>query len=224
MDMERHTIETPESATELDVEQAGNLFIQSFRFSQGEVELQEDIFRFLHEIHPEWRMSDDFREKVYAESIEKIKNIVFASSRRGIPGGPKNNMHTTVGTTHPQDRAVEVVKGGAKEELRQMQGILNGDGRLGDTDAKTGDDLIQKIAYSMLIRDINYLKKGRSISYLRHFAFDSRSTSIPEYDLLFRKVGEYLGTVDSQPKISSKLTELKNLTSRPAPKPIKAVL
>lgn len=53
-------------SSQLTLEKAKKLFVLSFRFSQGGSDLQMDIFAYLHRVHPEWRLSKEFKEQLSA--------------------------------------------------------------------------------------------------------------------------------------------------------------
>lgn len=58
-------IETDEKEkNELTPENGARIFTLSFRFSQGNVKLQELLFFYLRILHPEWRMNAELMNKI----------------------------------------------------------------------------------------------------------------------------------------------------------------
>lgn len=171
--------------TELTLPHAMGLVLKSFRFSQGNYNLQLSMFDYLHMLRPEWRMSPELGEAV-AEKLEKpIEKLLSSSSHMQLGGMVVDNLaHAT--------------------EL--LQKSLNGMRNLTERQLT---QLPISITQEVLSADMKYLNAGRPrghlipdsnsstnlnpssdpfLSHACYYGLEENSTGLQEYDQLFQSV------------------------------------
>ena len=159
---------------ELSVEHASVLLFLSFRFSQGAASTQSQIFHWLHLNFPQYRFRD---EAFVAEVLKRIQEM----SQTFIL---KNKTHKEIDLSK--------VNTNAKDELYAMRRVL--DGELGDEQQRIL--VLQQLVNGILERDFKYIE-GRPAgqaakSHIVTYAFNHRPTGAPEYDQMFREIGDFI--------------------------------
>jgi hypothetical protein len=184
---------------ELAPEYAGRILFNSFRFSQGDPVLQHQIFAYLHEIRPNWRI-DVPQEEALKATAKKLHEHVAVGAR---PAGERAILHTMIESTDfgsELDSAISWLK---KTFSGEPIGHYNG---------------IRFIVDKIITRDANYLlytDGGRPrtfhrpdleksemgdpwLSHAIYYGIEGHTTGIPEYDQMFHELGDYINNVLSE--------------------------
>lgn len=222
----------PNPKDELTVDYAKDLLIQSFRFSQGSVNTQLYIFAYLHELHPEWQFNTDFGDQLYLAAYEPVGKIVHAAQRKGIDFDPDDydfKLHVPEQERDSSGYRSSWTRITGKDIDRQLETMITAWSMVQrgkyQTDRFAADRLSQllntsvdelpkagqvvgKLAGKMIGRDERYLERGRHLSYIKEYAFNGTTTSIPEYDRMFADIRGY---VTDHPEILKPFPKVKAL-------------
>lgn len=175
-------IQEPEAIKEiqnqLTPEHASNIFVASFRHSQGLPDIQKNIFSYLHSIRPDWKITPEDKPEILNTSKEKVQAFLF---------GKENKAREN--TTHSKYPTKEVAKRDIEDQFEEMEEQLNNQEEA-DQDKK--EKLIQKIANGIIDRDSYFLDKGRKISYIVHYGLNEHSTGIPEINEMYKEVRKFI--------------------------------
>ncbi len=180
--------------SEFDEEYAKKIFISSFRFSQGEPLLQQDIFAYLHGIRPSWRIDAKMKRRLLTSSLGVIRKIV-----------PTRETIDTVKFPHPvvnEEKQVSL-QGETRNRLNDMQDALK------SVMIPNAALLVAKITEKMIAKDIKFLKQDRPLSYICQYGIRGHSTGIEEYDMLFKEINAYI--FETLKYVESPLYELIDL-------------
>lgn len=158
------------------------LLFWSFFFSQGEPELQWDIFSYIHCLHPEWKITNTMREHIERLLCSQVGRFLTRSN---------GSVHARI------MNADSKIQPEVSMRARQLQDVLNG---LRIQKARVLIDLCR----NLIGRDHEYLVetdgrplreavdqniyRDRYLSHLCHFGFHGRTTHVPEYDQMFADV------------------------------------
>lgn len=77
----------PPAARELTEQETKQIFYLSFRFSQAHIELQGNLLKMIHVLHPELQLPQD--EQVKRKVIDHTVNMVRAMHKGGVHSDPK---------------------------------------------------------------------------------------------------------------------------------------
>ena len=83
--------EEKESA-ELTPQKLWQLFFNSYLFSQGDADLQGDIFKWLHLRHPEWRITDEHKKYILNTGVGRISRYMGGKHHSEIGNEILSNM------------------------------------------------------------------------------------------------------------------------------------
>lgn len=176
----------------LTAEYAARLFFWSFRISQGNQELQEEIFVYLHHLRPHWRIDDPIKEEF--KRIAEAQVTKFLNTTKG-----EATLHMVF------DNPVSETLNDGLFMWHLMIGILN-------EEDEPANVKLSDITDGILDKDLQYLiERGRPRStseetpaipsslpsrdpFLSHFYYyglEQHRTGLPEYDQLFRDVVNY---------------------------------
>jgi hypothetical protein len=181
-----------------------DLFVASFRFSQGEPGQQYMIFKYVHELFPELRLTDELKYQIYLASKDRIHSIVFASLKNKpdpLPRQPgmvdythhsvfdkslSNSRITPEGVDETMHDMLLVFQVALDEKLledpdtqKTLKRLLGGIPNL------SHKNLIIEIAKNMLKSDYFHMKMGRSYSFYDQYVLKSKRSGIPSLDNLF---------------------------------------
>jgi len=161
----------------LDLHRGLSIFINSFRFSQGEPSLQQDIFKYLHILHPDWRIDPAMKRNLFRQGLQAIKRIVPTSET----AGNVTSSHQVV----DEDKQVPLASE-TRYRLNDMQDEL-----ASPMFSRRGE-LVARIVKVMMAKDTKFLKQGRPLSYVCHYGINAHSTGIEEYDMLFKEIRSHI--------------------------------
>lgn len=182
--------EDKEDVEYIDNEKAKKLLFLSYRFSQGKSELQYNIFEYLHDIRPRWRIGEKELpelQKALEETIQK-----YFGKSKDILLHPSSPMRDTV-----------VIQESIKTEVKEFAEILN------DKKEKINrEEILSRIITRMIQGDSIFLsqKEGRErrategrkksehtdpwLSHLVYYGIQGHETGAEEYNQMFRDVRE----------------------------------
>lgn len=196
----------------LTVEHAANLLFFSFRFSQGDTDLQRLFFRYLHLINPDWRFQEGFEQNIFDILQERTKKFVLSNNETR---DEKLKYH------HPEDLTVQGVENILMLEIKEM-GSIFGDREPNEEDSqaykrgwidgmqkRSKDEIVRLITQGVIERDYEFLvRKGKGrerrgvnratlsgdpwSSHLIDYGLRENTTKVPEYDQMFRDVKDYI--------------------------------
>lgn len=110
--MSEPTSETSIKPTDaLTAEYASQLLFQSFYFSQGDNNLQENMFKYLHLLHPSWKMSDSLFRETIQKTQEKVAGFFSAEAKKSL-------------VLHDVEAKSQLSDGGAKPTVRHDDSSL----------------------------------------------------------------------------------------------------
>lgn len=179
---------------ELTPEYAARIIFDSFRFSQGDPDLQKQIFAYLHGIRPKWKISNDLLNKISKEFTFRVRGFM-GYSEEPKPNVDRSLLHYNLGASSESDPIND-------EMLIDMEKIFNGE--------ETLIVNVPVIARGVIVRDKRYLlDKGRPRTFHRsgpeksemgdpwlshsiYYGVEEHATGLPEFDQMFVEVGEYL--------------------------------
>ena len=187
---------TPDKATKL-------LFL-SFRFSQGDAQLQQMLFFWLHSMHPDWRIDAGLLGAAGEKSVSLFEKF-FQFGGDNASQLSKNLYHQGVYKNE--------IKENVQDFLSILKEILNGEKKdmfTAGGEVKTLQDinLVEEIAYFIAARDEKYIAKGRPrtggesghktaiqdpfLSHIRYYALEGHSTGSEEFDALFAEIKKFV--------------------------------
>ncbi len=201
---------SPDKPIQPDLEKISKLLFLSFRFSQGDNGVQRLIFRYLHKLHPDWRISDSSKDSIYNNLLEPVTKFV-------LPGKERSTiLHTDKKSlSSPTKLTPEMIGIVLQQEIDILQEIL--------ADTKPGEghatiirlewemkyhlqprvDLIDKVTGRIGEKDYDNLvdhsgrvrtnpNKDRWTSHLIDYALKGKATGVPEYDQMFAEIKDNL--------------------------------
>lgn len=179
-------------ATDLSAVYAARLLFISFRFSQGQLNIQRDIFHYLSEIRPSWRITNDFRREIKAAVEGPIRKFL------GHDVDEKTDINIPI--NHTGDIVFPAIEEQINKQLQKMQRAFNKPSRQSLPIPKS----IPRITRGIIEIDHMYFASfpnGRerrlkdvsmhnsySDPYLSHFCYfglEGHSTGMSEYDQMF---------------------------------------
>lgn len=187
----------------LTLDLAQGIFIQSFRFSQGNDELQKLIFYYLHLLRPDWKVSGAFRielEKAVRAPIKKILDVDYQTREKESGQHPSSHLFASPN----EQKITDSVNGMLNIMKNTLDGFrykfpansltrgFGGPAITASSIAGLYGDPIPLIAESMANMDFYYRKKGRKVDYLYNYAIQDRPTGLLEYDLMFDQIRSHL--------------------------------
>ena len=177
-----------ESTGGLTSQEARQSIVLQYKFSQGSPVLGDDIFDYLHLLHPEWRITDELTAELYVETAPKI----LSATRR--QDGERNRLHS--GDTPLED---------FPERLAAMRKIF-----AGSPAAHRESILPLSLAHNITSGDYYYLvtQNGRPnrashdagshnpdadpmLSHLCHYGFLGNDTGSEDFNKMFHDVASY---------------------------------
>ncbi len=175
---------------------AARLIFFSYMVAQGstdtEFAFQQSIFSYLHEQHPDWKISDEDKSTVF----EETKKLVDSFHGAVAPNADGSNSKTQ----HPQIDSKYDKYGDLQKNVDNMQATFNGE-------AQVKEPLRQILLYTILQDHTILVEKGgrkRSnpdpndprrdpwLSFLVHYGLQGNSIGVPEYNQMFRDVRSYI--------------------------------
>jgi hypothetical protein len=177
------------SETALPIPQVTKLLIQSFKHSQGESSLQAKIFRYLHQLHPDWRVDAASSERILVETTRAIGRLLPTLDELGRHTAPDRLTHIPV--------FEESILRHSLTEFSRLQACFN-------TPASVDPALPQEMAELVILRDCQY-RRGRPhqpigssnryraeadpyLSYLCYYGLEQHSTGSVEFDLMYQEI------------------------------------
>ena len=174
----------------LNIKKAEQLLFLHYRFSQGNDNLGENILNYLHNRHPDWKISDEMAGQMVADLSPLVA--------RYVTGGEKGEAvnHKTRSQTGAEDDL--------KKRVREMQQYF------GQERVTPERFLILSIVNDMVTLDDKYLNElnGRPnrsgspdsgnpasdpyLSHLVHYGLLGKTTGSDEYDRMFREVRDFV--------------------------------
>jgi hypothetical protein len=192
---------------QLTLDKGKRLLLNSFRFSQGSAELQAYIFAYLHDLHPNWKLSNDFANELLHISIEPAYQIVSSFTKNDMSGlfdlsHFTYKVHTPAvkdkkGVIHfipkrdvnelliSQLRVMQVLFQDEYKHNRNDLVVLAMDAKLKRSELPCEKNIIMEITERMFGRDEYYRSKNRKKSYIVDHAMNRQTTGITEYDVMF---------------------------------------
>lgn len=174
------TEQSPEQVLEqpLTPEYAARLLFLSFKYSQGESDLQEAIFEYVRGLHPTWTVFPDRGE---------IWGSVWPMIQRFMKGGHHNPLETE---HHEGEDTLN-------EELGSMQVVFE----RGPTQGRDG--LVAEVTGKIVEREIKYIGGRPSAtdqdrpfsSQLCVYGLLARDAGMTEYDEMFRDIATHARAV-----------------------------
>lgn len=183
----------------LTVEKAEKLLFLSFRFSQGDPQLQMYFFSWLQRMHPDWKIDEPMQAAINKHAKPHFEK--FLQSKEIKP--------------NPLHKKITEVETPLELETNQMRVIFNQDiNKLLSQEREmleyvtSYNVLIKRIAQEIAARDKAYLlsQGGRErplnvrptvandswLSHLCYYALAGHSTGSEEYDQLFREIKNHV--------------------------------
>lgn len=189
--MPTENIEASQTSTQWTPEYAGRTLFLAFRFPQGNIPLQNDLFHYIHGIRS-WTIPDDeFKADVVKHTQLLTRNFLFPETEDA--GKPMPQRHST------EDIDTESMN----EEITK---ILNNMINVFKEQKKAKETLMPSIVHGMLNKDIEYLDKGRPrgeskssdpkkdqwSSFVIDYAMRGTKTGLAEFDEMFRDIKGYI--------------------------------
>lgn len=172
-----------------------DIVYSSFDISQGKPTLHENIFRYVHNIRPEWQLTSELSAKIKLRSIARIRNYLRPSGTPGKPNKPVVHEPVNFGG----------IVANVEDAMKQMQRAFGEE--LLDEDTHT--ELLAKILSGMSDGDKKYLLRstGRQREGVKQ--------GTPKSDPKFSFVVHYIirGHRTGQVEIDSMLDELSTIKS-----------
>lgn len=192
---------------EFSPEYALKIFFLSFRFSQGNNPLQETIWRYLHTLRPEWRITEEGERFIKDKATSVFEQFLWGKQAAHPPLSrktlqwPESKGSGLLGDTRPPEPLDLTTY--LHKNIDQMKAIFNE-----QTEVKKSErqDLVHTLAQEMLDRDREFIVqrwKGRPregmegkqnaetdpfLSYICHYALETHTTKVQEYDLMFKEI------------------------------------
>jgi hypothetical protein len=201
---------TPKPAIEQEQAEAKpnwtKIFLKTFEYSQGGgEENQKPLYEYLHELRPGWKISDVERAQIVegANAYANARFVKPGTTAESVKEDPKGPTHKSLTQTD--------VHYGVKQEIDRMIQVINSDDlshHAPDVVEMFRKQTAQRIAINILNRDFHYLftkrhEGGRPrsgnprqerfdpwLSHLRFYAGEGHGTGVPEFDQMFREVGD----------------------------------
>ncbi len=166
-----------------------NLFLQSFRHSQGYARTQAQILQYVHCLHPDWRISDHLRAQIRRKSLPAIAALV---SQMDEADQSRPRLHKAF--------AYEIIELETDIQLKRLQKELNKSIKHPKRKLKR---LVPLIAQGIIDRDCDYFVRGRpkggnmtsrnphadpQLSHYCYYGLEANSTGLPELDQMYRDI------------------------------------
>lgn len=170
----------PESP--LTLQHAALLFFHSYDHAQGSPPLQRQIFNFVHLMKPNWKIYDNFRDnELRPLALEKISRFLNSG---------KNHLPV------PSTKSIEQ---DLDDRLNDFQNALNPQNN--DTSRQIDHAVLsisKGIVYmdfeNLVVRDGRPYNKDHWKSYLCHHGLLGNTTNIPEFDIMYKMVNNFIRT------------------------------
>lgn len=139
--------------------EASALLFGSFEYSQGDEDLQFDIYEYLHERFPELRIDEGTMEAANQTALKRVSSFII----------PKESSQVRM---HIDDLDQDILDIGVPRQMQNLKNALNG--------LKTYEELniearLQKILEGMISRDSRFL-------YGRPRSFNENRRNLSVYD------------------------------------------
>ncbi len=202
----------------LTLKKAEDLIFWSFYFSQGDPELQRDLFRYIHFSQPKW----DAQELNRVELTEKLNGRIERFFNLNQVDNP---------ALHPVVKGDDVIKNNIESEVSDFYLFV----RNIDSDAlysfTTKEKVIDMLSAKIAKRDERFKRKwiiqqkrkrtlpddksnpmrDRDLSQLCYYGLEGNTTRIGEFDQMFKDVSDHVRSFDpSEKPISSNDDVYKN--------------
>jgi hypothetical protein len=176
-------VETRTNVSTLTPEYGVRVLFHSFRYSQGDPELQQLIFVYLHNLRPAWTIDENLEEEISTRFIPLAKQFL--------------NQYKP--TTFHADTP-ETVESSTKSELDAMLGVFS--------ESLDEESVIPTITEHLIQREYRFLRKGRDrklpsksfqktpltdpwMSHFRYFALEGHPTGLTEFDQMFQEMKKF---------------------------------
>jgi len=168
---------------DFDVEYGLQLYLKSFKHSQGDPYLQDHILYYYAELHPGWRITDDQVKEIYSKAKGPALSINNVNDPKKLrPHITKNEGDVEYElTTH----------------LRSFQQALSDRPHHLSTEER-----MKYITREFLERELLYMDRGRPnrkgtsadpyFSYYQHYIVEKNPTGHVELDKMYQEIGKYL--------------------------------
>lgn len=177
----------PEAEGQLSPAYAARIFFKSFEHSQGDPQLQRSFFNLIHNLHREFKMTDDTKAQVLEIAKPRIeKHLQHADD----PQNPEKVVF------HPQLYVINNVELEMISRLEEMQHAFNYPGEVLPTDSlvfstgkgiKKQDELHTATPGGRPRRnvDLSDPKNDPQFSYYSYYVIGKNSTGIHEFDEIY---------------------------------------
>ncbi len=164
--------------TELSTHEISRIIFWSFYFSQGSIDIQKDIFKYLAIEHPQWNayLSADDRAEVMRYIIESVEQM--AQSGKHIPVLPDFAEWQTDAEI---DAFVEQLTTTTKTEVTS-------DDKAKLLDAMTHDMLLSGKRFFSGDTNSSKHRQGAALSFVCEYGLLGTKTALPEFDALFKEI------------------------------------
>lgn len=197
----------------LTPEYAARLFFLSFRFSQGNTELQEMILDYIHFLHPQWRIDDQVRKEIEAKVAPAIKRYLLQEPRK---------FHIEAVSENGKDNIEEAIE----EQVRYFLEIFQKS--LGEDQWLNKEELLREVASEILSRDLHFLEQGRKrdntnritpatdkfLSHLCYYGFLGHSSGAEEYDQMFKDISSYFSEIKTSQENVPQVEDVRRVIKR----------
>lgn len=176
---------------ELSKEKVVKLLFSSFRFSQGDINVQEKIFQWLHAQYPSYKVSESNIDEIKKDLLKKTKSYVLS------PKGHHTQVRKTkteTGDDIPIDHGF--IRKQVDNEASKFYNMLNSQENISIEQA------VQEVARGIIEGDIMYLRSeeggGRpnklnpQMSQIVTYGLSAESTGVPEYNEMFKQVTDFV--------------------------------
>lgn len=185
--------------TELTPERAARVLFVSFKYSQGDTDLQTMLFRYLHKLQPNWRIPDEnFKATMFQLVQKRAQKFVLPNAAQQEGEARKPTNHPKKREDAENDIDPDFVDTTLKEEMANMQEAFTD---LPKYEKLSRTKLAARIGNEIIERDYEFLTQngGRKreqpdpakpsqdpwSSHFIEYGLLRKRTELPEFDALF---------------------------------------
>lgn len=207
---------------ELTPERAFQIFFLSYRFSQGNNELQQNIWSYLHATNLQWRITGEMEQFMKEKAPPVFEKFLWSTemlhptlSRSTLQWG--ESWSGLIGEGPPKELGLKSYLSGNIEKMRD---VFNAHV---DLTKRSKNELVRRILKGIIERDRRFLNRHRGddsgrprskgiegptpqadpfLSHICYYVLEQHSTGSPEYDQMFQDVKSSLLSVVEQKKHS----------------------
>ena len=145
---------------------AARLIFWSYKLSQGNTGLQKEIFEYLHDVHPEWQVTNEMKQPIFEKTFEIANKYLNESS------------------VSPHRLDAEKITEDLKGQIELLVQFLEKNLKY----ERPKEHVLKGLKKSFIDSDFYFLEKERKSSpkkyksYICDYILGHYKTSIPEYD------------------------------------------